>query len=74
MTIFYCVQVMRHWDSLRAGPFALNIEAAAPGCIAFMPIFKDEASAIRWRDEEHPTATIAAITYDLPVNGSPNAQ
>jgi hypothetical protein len=59
---WYVVQVFRKWSSLTVLGIPLDGEAAAPGCIGFMPIFKDAASAEAFKaDQEHPTAKVAAI-------------
>ena len=60
--VFYVVQVMRHWNSLQVLGIPLDAEAAAPGCIGFLPVFKDAESARAWRTEhDHLDAGIAAI-------------
>lgn len=58
----YVVQVMRQWKSLKVLGMELDAEAAAPGCIGFMPIFKDLASATAWQaDQGHLDAGVVAI-------------
>lgn len=60
--VFYVVQVMRKWSSLKVLGFELDAEAAAPGCIGFMPIFKDLASATSWQaNQHHLNASVVAI-------------
>lgn len=59
-TVYYVVQILRHWDSLEV----LGLPLAArqyPDCIGFMPVFQTEDGAKVWRDNHSPTAGIAAI-------------
>lgn len=59
---WYVVKVFRKWSSLQVLGVPLDAEAAAPGCVGFMPIFKDKESAEAFRvDQEHLTADIAVI-------------
>ncbi len=63
--IWYCVQVFRKWSSLQVLGIPLDAEAAAPGCVGFMPIFKDKASAEAFKaSQEHSNAAIAQIMAD----------
>jgi hypothetical protein len=60
--VWYAVQVFRKWSSLQVLGIPLDAHAVAPGCVGFMPIFEDWASAKAWRTEhEHPKAGIVAI-------------
>ena len=59
--VYYVVQVMRKWESLQVLSISLSAEAAAPGCIGFLPVFKSVEAATLWRDEEHPNAGIVGI-------------
>ena len=60
--VYYVVQVMRKWESLQVLSIPLSTEAAAPGCIGFLPVFKSFEAAIVWRDQEHPNAGIVAAS------------
>lgn len=58
----YVVQVLRKWSSLSVFGVPLDANAAAPGCIGFLPVFRDAESAEAWRTEHaHPNAGIVAI-------------
>ena len=39
--VYYVVQVMRKWESLQVLSISLSAEAAAPGCIGFLPVFNN---------------------------------
>jgi hypothetical protein len=54
------VQVFRRWDSLTALGLPMNIKDPA-GCVGFVPVFDNPGDAYKWRDEEHPDATVVAI-------------
>lgn len=65
----FVVQVLRRWSSLTVLGLPIAGELGAEGCIGFMPIFKDRASAEQWKvDQGHPDAGIAEIAYakDVP--------
>ena len=65
---FFIVQVLRRWRSLTVLGLPLEGELGAPGCVGFMPIFKDRASAEQWKvDQGHPDAGIAEIAYASAV-------
>ena len=60
--IYYVVQVLKKWGNLTAGPYTIGGMSGAEGCNGFMPVFDSMATALAWRDENHPDAGVAGIT------------
>lgn len=59
MSRFYLVQILREWGSLGIDGKPLSVPL--DGCIGFLPVFEDEASAQAFIDEHHPGATVIPI-------------
>jgi hypothetical protein len=60
--IYYVAMDIYLWTDLHMGlPLPLAKEQIAPGCVGFLPVFRDFESAEAWRDEYNPGADIIAV-------------